>query len=136
MENLKFVLGDDRHVGPADRSLSTSDDDGALLDAYSRAVVRASEAVSPAVPHLAVEGPGYDGPDPNPRAGAGSGVLFSPDGFALTNSHVVGGASRMTATLSDGRAAAARVVGDDPDTDLAVIRLDGPAVPHASPWRF
>jgi S1-C subfamily serine protease len=94
--------------------------DGALLDAYSRAVIAAVDKVGPVVLHLQVA-------DANGRGGAGSGVVFTPDGYVLTNSHVVGGASHLVATFPDGRSTGATLIGDDPDTDLAVLRLDGEA---------
>ncbi len=90
-----------------------------LLDAYSRAVVGAVDLVGPSVLHIQVESAGRP-------AGSGSGVLFTPDGYALTNSHVIAGGTRIRATSGDGRLSNASVVGDDPETDLAVLRLDTP----------
>jgi S1-C subfamily serine protease len=95
------------------------------LDPYSARVVRAFETVGPAVVHISAEAK-------NGRGGTGSGVLFAPDGYLLTNSHVVAGAVKVTASLTDGRRFAAAVIGDDPATDLAVLRLAGAGLPHAA----
>ena len=101
------------------------DNDQALLDAYSAAVIHAVEQVGPAVVRVQA---GH---------GGGSGVVFTPDGFILTNSHVVGPpkAGRderaLTITLPDGRSLAADLIGQDTDTDLAVLRIDGSRLPWA-----
>ncbi|HEX7979897.1 MAG TPA: trypsin-like peptidase domain-containing protein, partial [Gemmatimonadaceae bacterium] len=105
------------------------DSDAELLDAYSRAVIAAVERVGPAVAHLEVWSDvdprarrgRSRGPSSGPReaTGTGSGFLFTPDGFVLTNSHVVERATRVRATFPDGASCGAEIVGRDPHTDLA-----------------
>lgn len=107
------------------RQPAFSDDD--LLDAYSRAVIGAVELVGAAVVGIEVEHASPEGVQG--RRGAGSGFLFTPDGLIITNSHVVDGAGRLIATLPDGRRHDADLIGDDPATDLAVLRIGGGPFP-------
>jgi S1-C subfamily serine protease len=116
-------------------------DDRELLDAYSRTVMSVAERVSGAVVKIEVQGPPAPpqkgqgprrGPGPGEASGSGSGFVVTPDGYVVTNSHVVNGAKRISALFQDGQRAPAHLVGDDPDTDLAVVRIDGSHLPTLS----
>jgi S1-C subfamily serine protease len=96
----------------------------AALDAYSRVVVRVAEMLQPAVVNLRC-GQGR-------RQGSGSGILFTPDGLLLTNHHVIRGHERVRVRLGGGQEMAGRVVGQDPWTDLAVVRAEGDPLPYAA----
>ncbi|MEA3130654.1 MAG: hypothetical protein QOF46_2449 [Paraburkholderia sp.] len=109
--------------------------DDALLDAYSRTVIGALERVQQAVAFISVERRLPGAPSAHDsrgaRGGTGSGFLFTPDGYLLTNSHVVHGATHITVTLADGAKFDADLVGDDPGSDLAVLRIGSPEpLPH------
>ncbi len=108
-------------AGKADETArANAGDDGELLDAYSRTVADTIERASPAVAHIEVAGARAG----RASQGSGSGVVVSPDGLVLTNNHVVEGATRIKLMLRDGLQVSARVMGYDPDTDLAVLRAE------------
>jgi S1-C subfamily serine protease len=111
--------GEDAAPAPAPQQPT----DGEALDAFSRVVVTVAEKLRPAVVNLRV-GKGM-------RGGAGSGVLFTPDGFLLTNHHVVQGSEKVRVRLGDGSEMHGRVVGNDPWTDLAVVQAEGDTFPYA-----
>src|SRR4051794_24087137 len=100
-------------------ALPFPESDPSLLDAYSEAVIGAVEQVGPAVVRVEIKG------------GGGSGFLFTPDGFLLTNSHVVGRGGEVRVTLPDGRSSPAQVIGTDAITDVAVLRIGGDELPWA-----
>jgi S1-C subfamily serine protease len=114
-------LFDNRNSDSAEASVAA--EDATLLDAYSRAVIHVVETVSPAVVRLDVR-PAESSQKNARQGGTGSGVIVSPDGLVLTNSHVVGGAARIRATTAEGQSLTAQVVGDDPDSDLALVRIN------------
>ena len=107
----------------AEAHLQSPPNDDELLDSYSATVARVAEKIAPAVVNIRVYKTGRDGLQKDEPVGGGSGFVITPDGFILTNSHVVHGASKMEVTLADGQVFAGQLVGEDPDTDLAVIRI-------------
>jgi S1-C subfamily serine protease len=121
MEHSIFRVFDDSGVErESARAESVARDDTALMDAYSNAVVDVVEAVSPAVVHVQVKGVRGG----RPAQGSGSGVIVSPDGLVLTNNHVIDGAQSITLVQGDGQHFSARLLGRDPDTDIAVLRAE------------
>jgi S1-C subfamily serine protease len=124
------MLGDGDSVVAGIPAQSLPDDDE-LLDSYSKSITRVVAKIGPAVVNIRVHGTGKAG-RPGPEAGgSGSGFVIAPDGFILTNSHVVHGAHEMEVTLADGRVFDANLIGDDPETDLAVIRINASRLAHA-----
>jgi len=117
---VDFVLDESTESSPPHLALGAQED-GALLDAYSATITDVVDRVGPTVVRIDV----WHGRNAT-RAGSGSGVIVAPDGLVLTNSHVVGGAARVELMTTEGRGLTARVVGDDPDTDLALVRVDAP----------
>ncbi|MGH7459577.1 MAG: S1C family serine protease [Longimicrobiales bacterium] len=122
---LSTIPGNDRSP---DSSSSKGEAD--LLDAYSRAVVHAAETVGPAVVRVEVRGRNARSRN-REVAGQGSGFIFTPDGFVLTNSHVIHSSSTVTVELAAGRSVAAQLIGEDPHTDVAVLRIHGTDLPYA-----
>ena len=119
-----YILNPDQ-AASGQQSTPSDHRDGVLLDAYSHAVTSVVDRVGPAVVRVEPHSSGR-------VAGMGSGVIISPDGLLLTNSHVVQGAREAKLTLSDGRVVEARVMGNDPDTDLALLRANTDGLPFAT----
>jgi S1-C subfamily serine protease len=114
----RFASNEDEAPGA-----DASNDDSAILDAYSGAVIGALERVAPAVTFIEVAQGGSGSRSGGTRRASGSGFLFTPDGYLLTNSHVVQGAERLTVRLNEESGIEADLVGNDPDSDLAVLRI-------------
>jgi S1-C subfamily serine protease len=122
---LRTIDGSDEHAAGIPRPVNRpAAGDADLLDAYSQAVIHVVEKVSPSVISVSAR-------DSGGRGGAGSGFIVTPDGFALTNSHVIDDRSQLSAETAEGDQLRAELVGDDPATDVAVIRLAASGLPHS-----
>jgi len=129
---IRFIQGDNKDlVSPHRCGISSEQSsDVELLDAYSRAVITVVETLGPAVVSISV---GKESRRQEiEQVGAGSGVAITPDGYILTNDHVIDEAKQVTVILSDGTSLTAALVGKDPATDLAIIRANASDLPHAS----
>jgi S1-C subfamily serine protease len=130
MQEIEFLNDQGIGLEGSQSSLPASEPAEDVMDAYSRAVITAAEKVSPSVVyiemHRSADGGRNRGRGPRESHGSGSGFVFTPDGFILTNSHVVHGASEISVTVSDGHRYQANMIGDDQETDLAVIRINAP----------
>lgn len=123
---LNYLATEGHAAIPAQNTPRNGVSDNSLLDVYSQTIVRVASGASNAVLHLKVFK--KQQPRPNdPAAGTGSGFIISSDGYAVTNSHVVNGAEKIEAMLPDGSSFVAHLVGEDPATDLALIKIEGSA---------
>src|SRR3954463_3274147 len=125
MRRFMYIDGSTEQHPDAQRPVNRPEaGDAALLDAYSQAVIHVVETVSPAVISVSAR-------DANGRGGGGSGFIVTPDGYAITNSHVVDGRPKLEAETAEGDRLPAEIVGDDPATDLAIVRLAASGLTYA-----
>ena len=129
---LRRINGDVDHPDPtaASEKRPAGDADPELLDAYSQAVISVVESVGPAV--VSISGGKNQHPQANDQVGAGSGVIIAPDGYILTNDHVIQNANALKVRLTDGTSLSATRIGQDPATDIAVIRANASYLPSST----
>jgi S1-C subfamily serine protease len=128
LDGFSRTVDSDGGEGSTTPAPGLPDRDRELQDAYSQAVTSAVARTSPAVVHIRVQ---RSSGRRAQREGSGSGFIITPDGYVVTNSHVAGGAGAIEVTLPDGRSADAGLVGDDPDSDLAVLKIGSPGLNYA-----